>query len=123
MKRKYLLYSVLWLGFISCISEEDISGLGHVEGKVLDEASVSIANASVRISGNSFNHKMNTDSKGIFSFEEVPSGDNYMVVASHPDYENDTKYTTVFPLSKDGPVQLQVFKLVHLPVLLVSGQV
>jgi len=119
MKRNYILYSILCLVIASCISEEDISGPGSIEGKVLDEANEPVVNASVRITGNNFNHTLNTDSKGIFSFVEVPPGDNYLVVASHPDYFGDTITTNLLPgLKKSFNSISDAFKLKSLPPIM-----
>jgi len=97
MKRYSLLYGILCCWMFACISAEDITGPGSIEGKVLNESNEPIANASVRLIGNSINREMLTDSNGIFSFEEVPPGDNYRLIAAHQGYVEDTITTNLLP--------------------------
>lgn len=83
-------------------------GQSSLAGRVINEAGEPVPEAEVHLyrgtttlpglnfpgSRQDTGHEVLSDNEGIFLFEEVPGDNNYVIVASHPEY-SDAEYTQV----------------------------
>jgi len=92
----------MWFFSSGCINDEDINGLGCIDGKVMNEQGEAIADVNLQLINKEgtapYNGKITfTDQGGNYFFLEVMPADNYLLIATHPDYETDTTLINIFP--------------------------
>jgi len=103
---KQIILMSLCFFFAGCSNDEDINGLRCIKGKVMNgqDAPISDVNLQLinKVGTSPYQGKITfTDQGGNYSFQDVTPADNYLLIATHPDYETDTTFVNIFSTTEN----------------------
>jgi len=103
---KQIVLMSLCFFFAGCINDEDINGSGCFNGKVMNVQGEVLADVNLQLINTEepapYNGNITfTDLGGNYTFQEITPADNYLLIATHPDYETDTSSVNIFPIMEN----------------------